>query len=85
MVSADDNGEGGSFAIYSIICRHLRLNASGEEPSFHDELDRQLTTYSNYESKRDSINGDSLLRRSKIAQNLLLLLTLMSASLILGL
>lgn len=84
MVSADDSGEGGCFAVYSIICRHLRLNASGEEPSFHDELDRQLTTYSNYDSKREKTEGDSLLGRSKLAQNLLLLLTLLSAALILG-
>jgi len=41
VLTADDNGEGGTFALYSLLCRHANLNLlPNRQP-----LDAQLSTY----------------------------------------
>ncbi|XP_030506253.1 potassium transporter 1 isoform X1 [Cannabis sativa] len=41
VMSADDNGEGGTFALYSLLCRHARL---GVLPN-HEAIDEKLSAY----------------------------------------
>ncbi|KAF4365733.1 hypothetical protein G4B88_009456 [Cannabis sativa] len=48
VMSADDNGEGGTFALYSLLCRHARLgvlpNRLGVLPN-HEAIDEKLSAY----------------------------------------
>ncbi|XP_010557198.1 PREDICTED: potassium transporter 1 [Tarenaya hassleriana] len=41
VLSADDNGEGGTFALYSLLCRHAKLSILPN----HQEMDEKLSTY----------------------------------------
>lgn len=42
VLRADDNGEGGTFALYSLLCRHAKIGLSPN----HQALDEELSTYS---------------------------------------
>ncbi|CAH1766955.1 7136_t:CDS:2, partial [Entrophospora sp. SA101] len=78
-VLADDNGMGGTFALYSLICRHSGLSVRENERS--DDL-----TIMNYDSK--SIHSlkekKNIIARSKFVQDALLILVLLGASLIMS-
>ncbi|KAH0469120.1 hypothetical protein IEQ34_002352 [Dendrobium chrysotoxum] len=41
VLSADDNGEGGTFALYSLLCRHARLSILPNQQA----IDENLSTY----------------------------------------
>ncbi|KAH0849539.1 hypothetical protein HID58_094178 [Brassica napus] len=41
VLSADDNGEGGTFALYSLLCRYAKLRVLPN----HQEMDEKLSTY----------------------------------------
>ncbi|XP_062086170.1 potassium transporter 1 [Humulus lupulus] len=41
VMSADDNGEGGTFALYSLLCRHARLGVLPNQ----DAIDEKLSAY----------------------------------------
>uniref|UniRef100_M4E1X6 Potassium transporter n=1 Tax=Brassica campestris TaxID=3711 RepID=M4E1X6_BRACM len=41
VLSADDNGEGGTFALYSLLCRYAKLSVLPN----HQEMDEKLSTY----------------------------------------
>ncbi|KAI4387668.1 hypothetical protein MLD38_000084 [Melastoma candidum] len=38
MLSADDNGEGGTFALYSLLCRHAKLSLLPNQQAADEEL-----------------------------------------------
>ncbi|PIA41333.1 hypothetical protein AQUCO_02200028v1 [Aquilegia coerulea] len=38
LLSADDNGEGGTFALYSLLCRHARLSLLPNQQAADEEL-----------------------------------------------
>ncbi|KAJ0017820.1 hypothetical protein Pint_12131 [Pistacia integerrima] len=42
VCQANDNGQGGTFALYSLICRHAKLRTLPNQ----DQFDEELTTYS---------------------------------------
>ncbi|CAJ0910061.1 12065_t:CDS:2, partial [Entrophospora sp. SA101] len=79
ILRADDNGMGGTFALYSLICRHSGLSVRENERS--DDL-----TIMNYDSK--SIHSlkekKNIIARSKFVQDALLILVLLGASLIMS-
>ncbi|KAF6140910.1 hypothetical protein GIB67_042323 [Kingdonia uniflora] len=41
VLSADDNGEGGTFAFYSLLCRHVKLSLLPNQQA----ADEELSTY----------------------------------------
>ncbi|VFR00412.1 unnamed protein product [Cuscuta campestris] len=51
VLSADDNGEGGTFALYSLLCRHARLSLL---PNQQQETDEKLSSYGIRGTKDDS-------------------------------
>ncbi|CAL9240144.1 unnamed protein product [Arabidopsis halleri] len=61
VLRADDNGEGGTFALYSLLCRHARVNSL---PSCQ-LADEQLIEY-----KTDSIGSSSLMPQTGFAASL---------------
>ncbi|CAH9128518.1 unnamed protein product [Cuscuta epithymum] len=82
VLSADDNGEGGSFALYSLLCRHAKLNLLPNQQA----ADEELSTYK-YGSTRLSALSLPLKRfieRHKKARTVLFLVVLLGASMVIG-
>lgn len=84
VLRADDNGEGGTFALYSLLCRHAKVNSL---PSFH-LADEDLSSY-----KKDITSPSpstfraklkSTLEKYRVLQRVLLLLTLFGACMVIG-
>lgn len=82
VMRANDNGEGGSFALYSLICRHVKINTI---PNQHP-TDQALTTY-----RRHHVDAKPLASRIKkwlennlYSQRLLVLLVLFGTSMLIG-
>ncbi|GJN01769.1 hypothetical protein PR202_ga19064 [Eleusine coracana subsp. coracana] len=51
VLRANDNGQGGTFALYSLLCRHAKINTI---PNQH-RTDEQLTTYSRQTYEENSV------------------------------
>jgi KUP system potassium uptake protein len=87
VLRADDNGEGGTFALYSLLCRHARVNSL---PSCQ-LADEQLIEY-----KTDSIGSSSMpqsgfaaslkstLEKHGVLQKILLVLALIGTCMVIG-
>lgn len=89
VLRADDNGEGGTFALYSLLCRHARVNSL---PSCQ-LADEQLIEY-----KTDSIGSSSsaiphsdfaaslksTLEKHRVLQKILLVLALIGTCMVIG-
>ncbi|GJY76037.1 potassium transporter 10-like protein isoform X1 [Tanacetum coccineum] len=79
---ANDNGQGGTFALYSLLCRHAKVNTI---PNQH-RTDEQLTTYS-----RNTIHKQSFAAKTKrwleahaFRKNALLLLVIFGTCMVIG-
>lgn len=85
VLRADDNGEGGTFALYSLLCRHARVNFL---PS-RQVADEELSDY-----KKDGAGSSpktsfgsrlkSTLERRRVLQRLLLILALIGTCMVIG-
>ncbi|KAL3654094.1 Potassium transporter 6 [Castilleja foliolosa] len=84
VLRADDNGEGGTFALYTLLCRHAKVNSL---PSFQSE-DEDLSSY-----KKDIISPEpstfgsrlkSSLEKYRVLQRFLLVLALLGACMVIG-
>ncbi|ERN05926.1 hypothetical protein AMTRI_Chr10g231030 [Amborella trichopoda] len=82
VLKADDNGEGGTFALYSLLCRHARVSFL---PNCQ-VADEALSTY-----KKDSLPETSigsrvklLLEKHKVLQRVLLILALIGTCMVIG-
>ncbi|PHT68132.1 Potassium transporter 10 [Capsicum annuum] len=85
VLKADDNGEGGTFALYSLLCRHAKVNSL---PSCQ-LADEDLSSY-----KKDNIISPapttfgatlkSTLERYRVLQRFLLVLALVGACMVIG-
>ncbi|CAG8776770.1 42818_t:CDS:10 [Gigaspora margarita] len=79
VLRADDNGEGGTFALYSLLCRHSGISVRGNENS--DDL-----TIANYDTMSiiSSKEHPNFIKRSKTVQSILLIVVLLGSSLVLS-
>ncbi|XP_071916031.1 potassium transporter 8-like [Coffea arabica] len=84
VLRADDNGEGGTFALYSLLCRHARVSTLPNGQVADEEL---------YEYKKDEIvSADkgfglrlrSTLEKHKFLQRILLVLALIGTCMVIG-
>lgn len=84
VLRADDNGEGGTFALYTLLCRHARVSTLPNGQLADEEL---------YEYKRDEIVSGSrdigmslksTLEKHKILQKVLLVLALLGTCMVIG-
>ncbi|GFY88305.1 K+ uptake permease 6 [Actinidia rufa] len=84
VLRADDNGEGGTFALYSLICRHARVNSL---PNCQ-LADEELSTYKkDIAAPNPTTFGSSLkstLERHRILQKCLLVLALIGTCMVIG-
>jgi KUP system potassium uptake protein len=80
---AGDRGNGGTFALYSLVCRHARINTvSNQSPE-----DRELSTYKldlPTRSAKRAANLKGILERSKVLQQILLLMALVGTCAVIG-
>ncbi|KAH8500414.1 hypothetical protein H0E87_015607 [Populus deltoides] len=87
VLKADDNGEGGTFALYSLLCRHARVNSLPNCQVADEEL---------YEYKKDAAATcltpkttfgsrlKSTLEKHRVLQRFLLLLALIGTCMVIG-
>ncbi|XP_058194129.1 potassium transporter 6 [Rhododendron vialii] len=84
VLRADDNGEGGTFALYSLICRHARVNSL---PNCQ-LADEELSSYKKHvTAPAASALGSSVkstLERHRVLQKCLLVLALIGACMVIG-
>ncbi|KAI4368907.1 hypothetical protein MLD38_017411 [Melastoma candidum] len=82
VISADDNGEGGTFALYSLLCRHVKRS---NLPN-HQDADERLSTYA-IEDSADTWQSSSLksfLERHQICRTTLRVFVLLSTCMAIG-
>ncbi|XP_010271970.1 PREDICTED: potassium transporter 8-like isoform X2 [Nelumbo nucifera] len=79
VLRADDNGEGGTFALYSLLCRHARVSFL---PNCQ-VADEELSTY-----KKDGIDTPGrlkpILEKHKVWKRVLLFLALIGTCMVIG-
>ncbi|KAK9678050.1 hypothetical protein RND81_11G184800 [Saponaria officinalis] len=82
VLNADDNGEGGTFALYSLLCRHAKFSLLLNQQA----ADEELSTYK-YGHSTATITTSPLkrfLEKHKKLRTALLLLVLFGASMVIG-
>ncbi|CAN6865034.1 unnamed protein product [Brassica oleracea] len=86
VLRADDNGEGGTFALYSLLCRHARISSL---PNFQ-LADEDLSQYKKKSGdnprnlKDKGWNLKNILEKHKVLQNMLLVLALIGTCMVIG-
>ena len=85
VLKADDNGEGGTFALYSLLCRHARVNSlpncqlADEELSEYKKDVVVVPTETSFGSRLKST-----LEKYRVLQKLLLVLALLGTCMVIG-
>ncbi|XP_062012298.1 potassium transporter 10-like [Rosa rugosa] len=79
---ANDNGQGGTFALYSLLCRYANIKAMPNQ----DHTDETVTTYSNSTFGEQSFAARTKrwLEGQAILKNTLLILVLVGSSMVIG-
>ncbi|KAG6529758.1 potassium transporter 6-like isoform X1 [Zingiber officinale] len=89
VLRADDNGEGGTFALYSLLCRHARVGflpngqLADEDLSTYKKMDGGGTATSPGGAAAAS-KVKKLLEKHQVLQRLLLILALIGACMVIG-
>ena len=98
VLRADDNGEGGTFALYSLLCRHARAallppgrSAAGDDDQFFDAAGAKKAPAENGNAVTLGGRGGGaaasvrrLLERHKVLQRVLLVLALVGTCMVIG-
>ncbi|CAL5325547.1 unnamed protein product [Camellia sinensis] len=82
VLSADDNGEGGTFALYSLLCRHAKFSLLPNQQA----ADEELSAY-RYGPSRQGPGSSSLkrfLEKHKKVRTSLLIVVLLGACMVIG-
>ncbi|XP_028780243.1 potassium transporter 4 [Neltuma alba] len=82
LLAADDNGEGGTFALYSLLCRHAKFNLLPNQQA----ADEELSSYK-YGPSSQAVNSSPLkrfLERHKRLRTALLVVVLFGACMVIG-
>ncbi|KAG6524795.1 probable potassium transporter 13 isoform X1 [Zingiber officinale] len=83
VLGADDNGEGGTFALYSLMSRHSKIGLSRTSHAAHEHLTAyELET--DCEETRTSLRIKKFLEKNQTSRLLLLLFTLLGTSMVIG-
>lgn len=97
VLRADDHGEGGTFALYSLLCRHARAallppgrTAAGDEDQFLDGAGGDAKKAAVLNGNAVTLGGGAaasvrrLLERHKVLQRVLLVLALVGTCMVIG-
>ncbi|MBA0872324.1 hypothetical protein Goshw_011435 [Gossypium schwendimanii] len=83
VLNANDYGEGGTFALYSLLCRHVRVSlVPNQQPEDRDLSNYKLEIPSNQLKRAHYIRGT--LESSEAVKIILLLVTLLGTSMVIG-
>ncbi|XP_030461774.1 potassium transporter 5-like [Syzygium oleosum] len=83
VLLANDNGDGGTFALYSLICRYAKVSLiPNQQPEDREVSNYKLDTPSNPLRRAQKIKY--MLENSKSARILLFLVTIMGTSMVIG-
>ncbi|XP_030537628.1 potassium transporter 1 isoform X3 [Rhodamnia argentea] len=82
VMSANDNGEGGTFALYSLLCRHARLSILPNQ----QDVDEKLSSYARDRSadSQQSLALKSFLEKHPIFRTSLLIFVLLGTCMAIG-
>lgn len=82
VLRADDNGEGGTFALYSLLCRHARVNSL---PNCQ-VADEELSEYKKDADEKGTVGLTlkSTLEKCPVLQRVLLILALLGTCMVIG-
>ncbi|KQK14791.1 potassium transporter 7 [Brachypodium distachyon] len=82
VLSADDNGEGGTFALYSLLCRHAKLSLLPNQQA----ADEELSTYYQPGCDRAAVSSPfkRFLEKHRKLRTCLLLFVLFGACMVIG-
>ncbi|XP_058112286.1 putative potassium transporter 12 isoform X1 [Magnolia sinica] len=83
VLKANDNGEGGTFALYSLICRYAKVNLLPNQQRSDEQISSFQLKLPTPELER-ALNIKECLERRSSLKTLLLLLVLMGTSMIIG-
>lgn len=83
VLKANDNGEGGTFALYSLICRYANVNLLPNRQPADEHISSFKLKLPTPELER-ALNIKEVLERKSSLKTLLLLLVLMGTSMIIG-
>ncbi|KAE8710204.1 Potassium transporter 10 [Hibiscus syriacus] len=85
VLRADDNGEGGTFALYSLLCRHARVNSLPNCQSADEELIEYKKDGIGFSSKSSfGSRLKSTLEKHRVLQRFLLVLALIGTCMVIG-
>ncbi|XP_047174087.1 potassium transporter 4 isoform X2 [Vigna umbellata] len=82
LLSADDNGEGGTFALYSLLCRHAKFNLLPNQQA----ADEELSSYKYGPSSQAAASSPlkRFLEKHKRLRTALLVVVLFGACMVIG-
>ncbi|KAL6577866.1 Potassium transporter 6 [Orobanche minor] len=86
VLRADDNGEGGTFALYSLLCRHARVNLLPNSQVADEDLSAYKKDISSIKPEPSNFGArlKSILEQYRVLQRFLLLLALLGACMVIG-
>ncbi|KAF7809277.1 potassium transporter 6 [Senna tora] len=85
VLKADDNGEGGTFALYSLLCRYARVNAMPNCQVADEELSEYKKDGVGLAPERSFASRlKSTLEKHKVLQRILLVLALIGTCMMIG-
>ncbi|KAE8726008.1 Potassium transporter 5 [Hibiscus syriacus] len=83
VLRANDNGEGGTFALYSLMCRHVKMSLiPNQQPEDRELSNYRLDTPSNQFKRAHKIRGK--IENSSLAKVGLFLITILGTSMVIG-
>ncbi|KAL7146194.1 hypothetical protein ABFS83_06G024800 [Erythranthe nasuta] len=84
VLHANDHGEGGTFALYSYICRHINFKSKFTIQNTKLESDSNMEFYSGGGGSPFSTRTKKFLERSTTAQNFLTMLVFLGTCMVIG-
>ncbi|RVW46512.1 Potassium transporter 8 [Vitis vinifera] len=84
VLRADDNGEGGTFALYSLLCRHARVNSIPNCQLADEELSEYTRDGFVLLDKNSGSSLKSTLEKYRVLQRVLLVLALIGTCMVIG-
>ncbi|KAH6784032.1 hypothetical protein C2S52_008991, partial [Perilla frutescens var. hirtella] len=86
VLHANDHGEGGTFALYSYICRHVNFKSKFTIQNTRLESDSSMTSsyYNGVAGSPFSTRTKHFLERSSSAQNFLTIIVLLGTCMVIG-
>ncbi|KAJ4981127.1 hypothetical protein NE237_031964 [Protea cynaroides] len=83
VIGADDNGEGGTFALYSLLCRHSKLGLLSTSHSARDHIS-DFSSGNSLKDTRTSAGLKDFFEKNRGSRIVLLLFVLLGTSMVVG-